>query len=356
MTNGRLMGVLTHQSRSRSVTELLAGRSSEDPLVIKRECCDVRDREPRIDILGRACVPGRLHLCPVDAIYYEDDLPEALKPYQQDNEDFFTQKLTGRLGSLASPRPHPVAQRSSDAPTSTPPWLPPIPAGRSNDARPRRRALDAWRSQHGSPWDRRRHRRSAASDCATAIARVFMHHIHGVDSTSQKSKSKMSAMTSEQQPVGPKIVVGVDGSEPSKAALRWALNYSALTGADVTAVMTWQYQTSYGWDVPPDVLHPDVDATQILEETLASVVKDDRPANLDGIIRRGHPAKVLLDLSVDAAMLVVGSRGHGGFAGLLLGSVSSACAEHAKCPVLVVHGDSPPQRTSPSTHADRGRL
>jgi nucleotide-binding universal stress UspA family protein len=59
------------------------------------------------------------------------------------------------------------------------------------------------------------------------------------------------------------------------------------------------------------------------------------------VLRQGLPAKVLLDESRGATMLIVGSRGHGGFAGLLLGSVSANCAEHATSPVMVIHGDRP---------------
>jgi nucleotide-binding universal stress UspA family protein len=68
----------------------------------------------------------------------------------------------------------------------------------------------------------------------------------------------------------------------------------------------------------------------------------DRPAGLVTRVEQGGAARILIDVSQGANLLVVGSRGHGGFAGLLLGSVSSACAEHAACPVLVVHGETPP--------------
>jgi nucleotide-binding universal stress UspA family protein len=67
-----------------------------------------------------------------------------------------------------------------------------------------------------------------------------------------------------------------------------------------------------------------------------------RPPGLRTDVREGNAARVLLEASEGARMLVVGSRGHGGFAGLLLGSVSAACAEHASCPVLVLHGTTPP--------------
>jgi nucleotide-binding universal stress UspA family protein len=149
-------------------------------------------------------------------------------------------------------------------------------------------------------------------------------------------------MTQAEQGEASRIVVGVDGSKTSKEALRWALRYSELTGTPLTAAMTWQYPVDYGLGgLPPDseLWRPDLDAARVLEATLADVVGDDRPVGLRAITPQGGPAHVLVELSADAALLVVGSRGHGGFAGLLLGSVSSACAQHARCPVLIVHGN-----------------
>ena len=134
------------------------------------------------------------------------------------------------------------------------------------------------------------------------------------------------------------IVVGVDGSPSSKAALRWALDYAGLTGKRVTAVSAWQYPHDYGFaTTPAEVWHPDTDAAEALEAAVRDVTGDDRPEEFEAITRQGHPTMVLLDLGNEADLLVVGSRGHGGFAGLLLGSVSAACAEHARCPVLVMH-------------------
>ncbi|CCW11694.1 universal stress protein family [Rhodococcus aetherivorans] len=85
----------------------------------------------------------------------------------------------------------------------------------------------------------------------------------------------------------------------------------------------------------------------MLHETVTGVLGSEPGVSVQELVRRGGAARVLLDESRDAQFLVVGSRGHGGFSGLLLGSVSAACAEHAHCPVLVIHGDTPPPPVSP---------
>ncbi|MEW1952475.1 universal stress protein [Terrabacter sp. NPDC080008] len=139
---------------------------------------------------------------------------------------------------------------------------------------------------------------------------------------------------SDQQ-AGP-VVVGVDGSASSKEALRWAARMAAVEGVPIRAVTAWDYPQAY--NSPVDVnWRPDVDAETVLRETLDEVFGDDRPAGLEAQVAHGPARTVLLEASKGATLLVVGSRGHGGFAGLLLGSVSSACAEHGHCPVLVVH-------------------
>jgi nucleotide-binding universal stress UspA family protein len=145
-------------------------------------------------------------------------------------------------------------------------------------------------------------------------------------------------MTKESTVAVSHIVVGVDGSDPSKDALTWAVQYAALVGAAVEAVISWSYPTSYGIGGVYPEWSPESDARQTLTDTVTAVLGSDVPSNLTQLVREGNAAQVLLDESKDAQMLVVGSRGHGGFAGLLLGSVSANCAEHAHCPVLVVHG------------------
>lgn len=145
--------------------------------------------------------------------------------------------------------------------------------------------------------------------------------------------------TVNAEPRKHRIVVGVDGSEPSKEALRWASRVAPAIGADIEAVNSWEFPNSYGW--APAFLggwSPEADSAKVLEQTLDDVFGSERPKNLTASVRQGRASHELLVASADADMLVVGSRGHGGFTGLLLGSVSSACAEHAKCPVLVVHG------------------
>ena len=98
---------------------------------------------------------------------------------------------------------------------------------------------------------------------------------------------------------------------------------------------------NFGWGYVTDAWDPIADATKCLTDSVDEVFGAERPVGLRMLVREGLPAKVLLDESKGAIMLIVGSRGHGGFSGLLLGSVSATCAEHAKCPVLVVHGGRP---------------
>lgn len=133
-----------------------------------------------------------------------------------------------------------------------------------------------------------------------------------------------------------RVVVGVDGSESSKQALRWAVRLAASEGSTIEAVTAWDYPPSF--NAPVDVnWRPDLDAETVMRETLDEVFGDARPAELEERVVHGSARTVLIDASRGASLLVVGSRGHGGFAGLLLGSVSSACSEHAHCPVLVLH-------------------
>lgn len=148
-------------------------------------------------------------------------------------------------------------------------------------------------------------------------------------------------------PISDRIVVGVDGSDPSKLALRWAAFLGRATGSSIEAVGAWNrfdaYQwAGYGYAPMPAEWDPANDTEKVVVDTLDQVFGADRPPDLQVSVQEGQPTPVLLDVSSDARMLVLGSRGHGGFAGLLLGSVSSACSQHATCPVLVVHGDTPP--------------
>ena len=135
------------------------------------------------------------------------------------------------------------------------------------------------------------------------------------------------------------IVVGIDGSESSKNALRWAAKLAPTISDSIDVFVVWEYPAMLGWEGGiPDWLRPDEDAQKVLDATLKSIFGEVLPKGLVGRIQQGHPASFLLDASKSAAMIIVGSRGHGGFSNLLLGSVSSACAEHAVSPVLIVHG------------------
>ncbi|RIJ55479.1 universal stress protein, partial [Clavibacter lycopersici] len=131
------------------------------------------------------------------------------------------------------------------------------------------------------------------------------------------------------------LVVGFDGSPASGSALDRALLIAGSLGATVRVVAAWHHPVSSGrFPLSGD---PGADARRLLEDTLAARFGAEPPTWITAAAVEGLPARVLIAESRDAQMLVVGSRGHGGFAGLLLGSVSAACAERAECPVLVMH-------------------
>ena len=121
-----------------------------------------------------------------------------------------------------------------------------------------------------------------------------------------------------------RIIVGVDGSRPSQQALRWGAHLAVTFGAGLDAVTAWDFPSAYGWASVPSDWDPAQDMRTALDQTVQEVFGDQPPAGLRRHVYEGGAAKVLLNASQGAIMLVVGSRGHGGFAGLLLGSVSAA--------------------------------
>ncbi|WP_329952690.1 universal stress protein [Streptomyces sp. BE303] len=135
------------------------------------------------------------------------------------------------------------------------------------------------------------------------------------------------------------IVVGVDGSPSSRQALRWAVEQARLTGATVEAVLCWTLPTVYGR--APVSVNRELDhaAEKVLAQAVGEAIGDVRPVRLRETAVLGNASEVLVERSHGADLLVVGSRGHGGFAGALLGSVGQHCVQHARCPVVVVRAD-----------------
>lgn len=156
-------------------------------------------------------------------------------------------------------------------------------------------------------------------------------------------------MTENTNAASPLIVVGVDGSDGSCEALRWAVAEAVIRGSTVRAVYSWGFPYVVGPEGTAFYLDPiDLtrDAELALEETLERAVPDDAArAAIERLVVDGNGAQALIDQSKTAHMVVVGARGHGGFVGLLLGSVSTQVVHHAECPVVVVRKrlDSPPR-------------
>ena len=136
------------------------------------------------------------------------------------------------------------------------------------------------------------------------------------------------------------ILVGVDGSPSSRIALTWAAAEAADHGADLVVINVWEHTL-----LPPagsvSVSERYVpDPSQRTAQDLVNVIKEELgenpPVLVQPQVKQGNPAKVLIDQSEKADLLVVGTRGHGGFRGLVLGSVSQHVAAYANCPVTVV--------------------
>ncbi|MGW6390276.1 universal stress protein [Streptomyces sp. NPDC055103] len=129
----------------------------------------------------------------------------------------------------------------------------------------------------------------------------------------------------------------VDGSPTSYGALRWAVRHARLIGGTVNAVAVYDVPGAAGWSAPPvDAAFDEKIAHEALADELKTALPDSADVPLVEHVVRGNPAKVLIEASAGAEVLVVGSRGRGGFTSLLLGSVSQQCAAHASCPVVIV--------------------
>lgn len=152
-------------------------------------------------------------------------------------------------------------------------------------------------------------------------------------------------MTEDGTTAAPRIVVGVDGSPSSRAALRWSVRQAVLTGGTVDAVTAYMVPAGipgYAWGQGPvgfeDAAEREADARKALEAVLTEEVAPADRHRVNARVSYGHPAEVLMDATAGADLLVVGNRGHGSFADALLGSVGQYCAHHAHCPVLVMRG------------------
>src|ERR1039458_2713084 len=134
-------------------------------------------------------------------------------------------------------------------------------------------------------------------------------------------------------PLGERIIlVGVDASDESRDALRWAARYAALVGDRLDVVHAWSTREEFVWvpEGPPPPPPIDV-ARNGLAEMVGDVLGADSPVAVSVDVVEGHASHVLVERSRHAELLVVGSRGRGGFDGMTLGSVSGQCAEHAHC-------------------------
>ncbi len=135
-----------------------------------------------------------------------------------------------------------------------------------------------------------------------------------------------------------RIVVGVDGSEGAGSALQWAVDEAGLRGAIVEAVHVWNpaYVSPYPYTISEELDDEHEAAEKLVHEAVSSVDTSQMASAPKPVLAKGHAAQALLSMAEGADLVVVGSRGRGGFSGLMLGSVSQQVAAHAGCPVVVI--------------------
>jgi nucleotide-binding universal stress UspA family protein len=158
----------------------------------------------------------------------------------------------------------------------------------------------------------------------------------------------------------PTIVIGFDGSKGAETALRVGLHEARMRDADVRVVHAWPtppYVAAGSWSAGPYALSGEGAVVAARQEELADLfrrvqaIQEEeglRSVPIEVVGQEGSPADVLIDAAADADLLIVGSRGHGTLAALLLGSVSQACARRARCPLVVV----PPEMGAFGSHRE----
>jgi nucleotide-binding universal stress UspA family protein len=136
--------------------------------------------------------------------------------------------------------------------------------------------------------------------------------------------------------IAKRIVVGIDGSAASIDALGWAGRQAHLTHSTLEMIMTWDWPATLGWAMYlPEGYDPSEGMPEILSKAAGDLRTTYPDIEITTRVVQGHPAPLLVEASKGADLLVVGSRGHGEFVGMLIGSVSEYCATYAHCPVLV---------------------
>ena len=151
--------------------------------------------------------------------------------------------------------------------------------------------------------------------------------------------------SSEESRQLPAVVVGVDGSKGSSEALRWAIAEARLRSVPMRAIHAWTYSqplvpSLVGYPYSTESVDYAVDDQRQAEQRLERASRElGEEHEIERVVVEGSAAQVLIDAVGEADVLVVGSRDHGGFTNLLLGSVSQQCAQHAPCPVVIVRGN-----------------